>query len=153
MHTVYLSLGSNQGDSEKLLKKAVKMLQKPLQSLVASSIYRTKAWGKTDQPDFLNLVVRGETTLSPLELLDQTQSIEKQLHRVRKERWGPRTMDIDILLYDDLRLDSERLKIPHPYMLVRDFVLIPLLEIAPELSFEGKKIPDFIQNPEAVIKL
>lgn len=99
-----------------------------------SSFYETPAWGMTEQDDFLNVAACLETELGTLELLDECQRIEKELDRVRHEHWWPRTIDIDILLYGEDRMDLERLKVPHPYMDQRAFVLVPLLEIDPTLS-------------------
>lgn len=154
---VFLSLGSNQGKKRTLLKRAVESLDALEKSRVLrqSSLYETKAWGKTDQDDFYNMVLLMETELKPLELLDKTQEVEKVLGRVRHEHWGPRKIDIDLLLYDDVIMDTPRLILPHPHMLQRRFVLEPLMEIAPEISLYNKKIEDYIEvlNDEAIRKL
>ena len=99
-----------------------------------SSLYETVAWGLTDQPDFLNAVLRGDTLLRPLELLDKIQAIENKLGRVREQHWGPRTIDIDILLYGSEVIDEPRLTVPHPYMTQRGFVLRPLADLAAGLT-------------------
>ena len=139
MTSVYLSLGSNMGERKNYLNRAVEALgQLPDTKLLkVSSFYETPAWGKTDQADFLNLACQLETTLPPLTLLDHCQEIERNLDRVRHEHWGPRTVDIDILLYGDESWSSERLNLPHPYMHERAFVLVPLLEIAADLQEPG----------------
>ena len=136
---VYLSLGSNQGDSRRLLEEAVRALgDLPHTRVIArSGLYRTAPVGYVDQPDFLNQVIALRTTLAPLDLLDATQGIERAAGRERGPRWGPRTLDIDLLWYDGIRLDDERLQLPHPRMEERRFVLEPLAELAPGLVLPG----------------
>jgi 2-amino-4-hydroxy-6-hydroxymethyldihydropteridine diphosphokinase len=102
-----------------------------------SSLYETAPVGVTAQPWFINLVVEVATDLSPLQLLDLVLSVEQKLGRVRAQRWGPRTIDVDILLYDDLAMSTPTLVIPHPEMTRRRFVLEPLIEIAPDLRLPG----------------
>ncbi|HHB82800.1 MAG TPA: 2-amino-4-hydroxy-6-hydroxymethyldihydropteridine diphosphokinase, partial [Devosia sp.] len=105
----------------------------PAISVIAQSkVLKNPAWGKTDQPDFHNIVLEIETSLTPLELLDTCQSIENKMGRVRKERWGPRLIDIDIVAYERIRMDTKRLTLPHPHAHEREFVLNPLSEISPE---------------------
>jgi 2-amino-4-hydroxy-6-hydroxymethyldihydropteridine diphosphokinase len=133
-HFCYLSLGSNLGDRAKNLGKAITSLAPQVQPLIQSSIYQTEPWGYSDQPNFLNQVVRAETTLDPFDLLEYLKAIEKQLGRQETFRFGPRLIDIDILLYDDLVLNTPKLTIPHPRIHERAFVLIPLAEIAPDLT-------------------
>ncbi len=142
MTKVYLSLGSNIGDRKSYLDRAIKSLNNLEETTVTtvSSFYETPAWGKTDQADFLNCCCELETQLVPQALLSACQKIEKDLNRVRHEHWGPRTIDIDILLFGDGVINEENLKIPHPYMLERTFVLVPLEEIAPDLIFGGNTI-------------
>lgn len=130
---IFLSLGSNQGDSHENLRETIARIgQQAGTVLKASSVYRTAAWGKTDQPDFLNQVIGLSTTLAPEELLERTLSIEQSLGRVRKEKWSMRTIDIDILLFNDQVINSPRLSLPHPELANRRFVLVPLNEIAPD---------------------
>ncbi|RIN77706.1 2-amino-4-hydroxy-6-hydroxymethyldihydropteridine diphosphokinase [Staphylococcus simulans] len=133
MTDVFLGLGSNVGDRENQLKEAIRLLdeQPGIKVVKVSSFYETEPVGYVDQPDFLNLCVEIQTELSPKAVLESGLAIEQQLHRVRKERWGPRTLDIDILLYGDQIIEEEDLTIPHPRMTERAFVLIPLQEIAP----------------------
>lgn len=133
MTDVFLGLGSNVGDRENQLKEAIRLLdeQSGIKVVKASSFYETEPVGYVDQPDFLNLCVEIQTELSPKAVLERGLAIEQQLHRVRKERWGPRTLDIDILLYGDQIIEEQDLTIPHPRMTERAFVLIPLQEIAP----------------------
>ena len=137
--TAYLGLGSNLGDRLDHLRQGVELLQShpAIRITRISSVYETAPVGPVEQPDFLNLVAAADTTLSPEELLSVAQEIERRLHRVRTIRWGPRTLDIDILLYGDRILHREELTIPHPRMEERAFVLIPLLEVARNLRIPG----------------
>ncbi len=129
---VYLLLGSNLGDKAALLREAVAQVAENIGTVrCRSSIYETAAWGKEDQPNFLNQAIGVETALSPLEVLDKALWIEKELGRVRLERWGSRLIDIDVILYGDEIIDvKDRLQVPHPQMQNRRFVLEPLAEIA-----------------------
>ncbi len=129
MATVYIGLGSNLGDREALLNRAVDLLSRKIQILAVSSIYESDPLGFTQQPPFLNAVAKADTSLSPRELLDFTQSVERELGRKRIQLWGPRTVDLDILLYDSLDLT-----IPHPRLHERAFVLVTLGEIDPLLQ-------------------
>jgi 2-amino-4-hydroxy-6-hydroxymethyldihydropteridine diphosphokinase len=130
---IFLSLGSNQGDRLNNLHDARKRIEKQVGKIIkASSIYSTAAWGVTDQPDFLNQVIEVQTALTPGILLDKTHAIEKSLGRIRTGKWGARIIDIDILLYRDVLLETAHLKLPHPELPNRNFVLIPFSEIAPE---------------------
>ena len=135
MTKVYLSLGSNIGNRQGYLQKAVESLNRLPETEVkaVSSCYETAAWGLTDQADFLNLALALDTQLPAETLLSYCQQIEKNLDRVRHEHWGPRTVDIDILLYGQETWGTEHLKVPHPFMTQRAFVLVPLLEIAEDL--------------------
>jgi len=110
-----------------------------------SALYRSRAVGPGEQPDYINAAALVNTELKPLELLDALQVIEKAHRRVRSEHWGPRTLDLDILLLDEQTIDSERLKVPHPYLTQRNFVLYPLADIAPELSLpDGTALKELI---------
>lgn len=136
MAKAYLGLGSNLGDRQAHLRAALERLKREAGPLVAlSAVYETEPVSYKDQPWFLNLACCIQTTLSPSELLDLAKRIEKELGRARQReiRFGPRPIDIDILFYDDLILDSPPLTIPHPRLHERGFVLIPLNEIAPQL--------------------
>ncbi|MBM7580678.1 2-amino-4-hydroxy-6-hydroxymethyldihydropteridine diphosphokinase [Jeotgalibacillus terrae] len=132
MPTAYLSLGSNIGDAKRNLQEAVKMLDASpsIEVTKVSSIYETDPVGFTDQQVFLNIAAEVKTELSAEGLLDEAQGVEQSLGRERKIHWGPRTIDLDILLYDTDNIQSERLTVPHPYMHERSFVLVPLNEIA-----------------------
>lgn len=141
---IFLSLGSNQGDSlDNLLQGIIALAGSGITIDRISSIYQTEPVGFTDQDDFLNLVVKGATSLSSLELLQTCQTIEQQFKRVRTQRWGPRTLDIDILFYGTEQIESAELTIPHPRLHERAFVLVPLREIAPDKFQQlGVSIPD-----------
>ncbi|ENM8063064.1 2-amino-4-hydroxy-6-hydroxymethyldihydropteridine diphosphokinase [Vibrio vulnificus] len=137
MITAYIAIGSNLADPVSQAKSAIEALKTLPKSrlLVASQLYSSSPMGPQDQPDYINAVAAIETELTPLELLDCTQAIELEQGRVRKEeRWGPRTLDLDIILYGDEVIDSERLTVPHYGMKEREFVLYPLAEIAPNLT-------------------
>lgn len=132
MAVAYLGLGSNLGNRRENLDSAVRRLDEQNEISVTnrSSLHETEPYGKTDQPEFINMCIEIETRISPLDLLENVLSIEHELGRVRKEAWGPRTIDIDILLYEDLELSLDDLSIPHSEMHKRAFVLDPLSEIA-----------------------
>lgn len=130
----FLGLGSNLGDRAYYLGEAIMALQNPEISICAKSgIYETEPWGVLDQPLFWNQVIEIETTLEPLDLLHVCQEIEHRLGRERKEHWGSRTIDIDLLIYDNRESKTAELMLPHPYLEERAFVLAPLREIAPKL--------------------
>ena len=132
-HITFLLLGSNLGDRKSNLQIARNSIAASVGTLLkASAIYRTAAWGKTDQPEFLNQALKIETSLSPEELLKEILEIEKNMGRIRVERWGERIMDIDILLYDDEQLHSPSLILPHAQLEYRRFALVPLSEIGGE---------------------
>ena len=134
----YLSLGANLGNREETLREAVRRLAAAdgVKTLAVSSLYET-------EPRFLNLAVAVETTLSPEELLALTQALETELGRVRHERWGPRTIDVDILHIEGVERNSPTLTLPHPYMTERAFVLVPLAEITPELVVKGRTVEEW----------
>lgn len=136
MNVAYLSVGSNIGDRLHHLKESIRALHSSIGTTVTSisSIYETAPVGYTNQADFLNLVVCIETDLTAQELLVECQSIEQELGRVRDIKWGPRTADLDILLYNKDIIETENLIVPHPRMHERAFVLVPLLEIAPLIA-------------------
>ncbi|ANU24703.1 2-amino-4-hydroxy-6-hydroxymethyldihydropteridine diphosphokinase [Planococcus donghaensis] len=136
MNQSYLSLGSNMGDRFEMLRQAVSQLSKSPSITVTriSSLYETDPVGFTEQEPFLNMVVQLETELDAFKLLDVCQEIEHNLNRKRLVRWGPRTIDLDILLYNRDNIESERLIVPHPRMEERAFVMVPLLELAPEFK-------------------
>lgn len=133
LNSIYLLLGSNLGDRLLIMESARNLIGKNVGHIsIESSIYETAPWGITDQPAFLNQVVRAETSLTPEKVLRNILDIEHELGRVRYERWGARVIDIDLLYYQDLILDTALLTLPHPRLQDRLFTLIPLAEIAPD---------------------
>ncbi|WP_067706640.1 2-amino-4-hydroxy-6-hydroxymethyldihydropteridine diphosphokinase [Erwinia sp. ErVv1] len=148
MTRVYLALGSNLADPLHQVHDALDALDglPHTQRIATSSFYRTPPYGPPDQPDFLNAAVALDTQLTPEALLDATQRIELEQGRVRKkDRWGPRTLDIDIMLFGHLRLNTPRLILPHYDMHNRAFMLLPLLEIAPDAAFpDGQRLNDML---------
>ena len=145
MPTAYLALGSNLADRRRLLADALAALARHPQNRLTgiAPVYETQAVrlpGQEEQPDYLNLVVRLETSLLPHALLDLCLVIEHDLGRVRRERWGPRTVDLDVLLHGDTILDDARLTLPHPRMKERAFVLVPLADLAPDLLLDGEPV-------------
>ena len=133
-HTAYVALGSNLGDKEANLRKALELLEeRGVEVVKTSSFICTEPYGVTDQPQFLNGVCEVRTSLVPLALLHTLLEIEQEMGRVRLRHWGERNIDLDLLLYEDVVMNTPELKLPHPDMQNRDFVLLPLAEIAPEL--------------------
>lgn len=126
---VYVSLGSNLGDRTEHVEAALDELENLGEILKTSSFQETDAWGKTDQPYFLNVVLKMTTELEPLEFLKQIQLIETKLGRVRTEKWGPRTIDIDILLWNKEVINHPNLKVPHPHLQEREFMMEMLREV------------------------
>ncbi len=150
MHKAYLGLGSNIGDKKEYLTKAIILLEEhqSITLTLRSSLYETDPWGYTEQESFLNAVVEVSTKLSPIELLEYCQNIEQTLLRTREITWGPRTIDIDLLIYDSCTLATEKLTIPHPHITERAFVLAPLAEIAPKLSIREKEVAQWLEEIE-----
>ena len=134
MNKAYLLTGSNMGDRLSNLTTAIHAITKNCGEIITqSSIYQTAAWGNENQPDFLNQAILIDTRLKPLELLQVLLSIEKKIGRIRNKKNDPRTIDIDVLFYNDLILDTAELQVPHPRLHLRRFVLVPLNEVAPHL--------------------
>lgn len=140
----YIGLGGNIGDPRANMAAALGLLDDdPAISVVAvSPLYSTPPWGITDQPDFLNAAAELQTQLAPRELLQQCLETEAKLHRVRDKRWGPRSVDLDVLVYGELEIDETGLELPHPRMMDRAFVLVPLMDLAPELAVRGVRLDD-----------
>jgi 2-amino-4-hydroxy-6-hydroxymethyldihydropteridine diphosphokinase len=130
---IYLGLGTNIGDRLANLQAAAAALPPAVTLLQASSVYETEPWGYANQPAFLNQVLKAETNLEPLDLLANLKNLEVELGRTPNFRYGPRRIDLDILLYGDLVIDLPQLSIPHPRLAERAFVLVPLAELAPDL--------------------
>lgn len=144
MKKVYLSLGSNVGDTKKNLEQALNMLRTKLEITKISSFYETEPVGYKDQDWFLNIVVEALTTIEPYDLLALCQDVENEMKRVKTIRFGPRNIDVDILLYENFISNDEKLTLPHPRMRERAFVLVPLNEIAPSLMVDGEKVSDIL---------
>lgn len=130
MKRVFLSLGSNEGDRLNFLSQAVQMLQDAFEIVAQSPVYETEPWGVTNQPRFLNMCVAADTDMSAAEVLERINEIEAMLGRLRKSRWGQRTVDIDIIFFADEIINTDKLTVPHKYMHERAFVLVPLNDIA-----------------------
>lgn len=134
MSIVYLLLGSNLGDRHLYLQQAIQRVAADVGRVVqGSALYETQAWGNTETPDYLNQIIKVETILQPEQVLDAVLNIEHELGRVREEKWGARTLDIDLLFYDDIIINTPRLTVPHPYLHLRRFTLEPLAELSPAL--------------------
>jgi 2-amino-4-hydroxy-6-hydroxymethyldihydropteridine diphosphokinase len=148
MHKVFILLGSNQGERMQFLSKAKKLVAEVCGKILKeSSVYETAAWGNSKQASFLNQVIIISSDLSSDDLMKNLLLIENKLGRVRKEKFGPRTIDLDILFYDDLVYHSALVTIPHPAIQDRRFVLIPLIEIAPR-----KRHPVYLKTVSALLK-
>lgn len=132
-HIIFLGLGANVGDKKKNLKKAIDLLNENIINIKLSKFYETEPWGYEDQDNFLNIAIRGKTSLLPIELLKFVKDVEKKVGRIERFKWGPREIDIDILFYDDLIYKDSDLQIPHPYLHERDFALSPLMDLDPNL--------------------
>lgn len=151
MNTAFLLTGGNLGDREKNLATARMLIEEHCGSVVqASALYETAAWGKTDQPSFLNQALEIATSMNARQLIRHTLRIEKQMGRIREEKYGPRIIDIDILLFNDEKHNYHLLKLPHPEMQNRRFALLPLAEIAPDVIHPvfNKNIKELLDNCE-----
>jgi 2-amino-4-hydroxy-6-hydroxymethyldihydropteridine diphosphokinase len=146
----FIALGGNVGDVRATFDAAIAILcdGPEVQLLARSSDYQTPPWGVTDQPPFINAVIAVATTLTPHQLLSRAQACERALGRDRahEQRWGPRTIDLDILAYDDLVLNDATLTLPHPHLFERAFVLVPLTDIAPDRIIAGIRVSDALKR-------
>lgn len=133
MAQVFIGFGTNLGDREQQLRAALTRVARVVEITHTSAVYETEPWGVSGQPRYLNLVIQGETDLVPHELLSALHKIEQEMGRIRGMRYGPRIIDLDILLYDRAILKTDELEIPHPRIPERRFVLLPLAELAPDL--------------------
>jgi len=146
---VYIGIGSNLGQREENCRKALRIMEEHgIVIKKMSSFYETEPWGVKNQPWFINMVVEAETDLKPEELLKVLKKIEREMGREETFKWGPRSIDLDILFYNSKVIDTEELKIPHPYITVRNFVLKPLAEIAPHFIHPviGKTIKELLEG-------
>jgi 2-amino-4-hydroxy-6-hydroxymethyldihydropteridine diphosphokinase len=141
MPILYLALGTNLGDRFANLQAAIAALPPAVRVLAQSPVYETPPWGLTAQPAFLNMVLKGRTALAPVDLLKRLKHLENELGRLPAVRWGPRRIDMDILFYDDLILDTPELTIPHPHLHERAFVLVLLADLAPDLVHPVLGVP------------
>ncbi|OCP37536.1 2-amino-4-hydroxy-6-hydroxymethyldihydropteridine diphosphokinase [Ensifer sp. LC163] len=145
-----LGLGGNLGEPPKAMAEALQMLDARPDCTVraVSRLFRTPPWGKTDQAWFFNACAEVETTLGPEALLDACLDIERQMKRVRDERWGPRTIDIDILTFGDISQTETKLELPHPRMTARGFVLMPLADFAAAMSVNGRRVEEWLADAD-----
>lgn len=141
-----LGLGGNIGDPQAAMAQALRLIDEDADCRVTavSKLYRTPPWGKTDQADFYNCCALVETRLDPVALLERCLAIELGMKRVRVERWGPRTIDIDVLIYGDVELRSKSLEVPHPRMTERAFVIVPLADIAADMMIKGRAVSQWL---------
>jgi len=128
-HITFLGLGANVGDKKQNLEKAIMKLREKISDIQVSKFYETEPWGYENQDKFLNAAVSGKTKLTPMQLLNFVEQIEKEIGRIKRFKWGPREIDIDILFYDDLVYEDYSLTIPHPFIQERKFVLEPLMDL------------------------
>lgn len=138
-HTIFLALGTNVGEKKENIKKAIHLLEKYVTDIISAPIYKTKPVGYLNQDNFFNTVLKGETTLKPEALLQVVKTIEKEVGRIKRFQNGPREIDIDILFFDNLIFQSDRLSLPHPRLQDRDFVLQPLCDIAEHFQHPSLK--------------
>ena len=150
MVEAFLGLGGNVGNARKTIDEAIMLLcgKSGIRLLARSFAYRTAPWGVEDQPAFINVCIAVETSLTPYRVLAQAQAVENALgrDRGRERRWGPRSIDIDLLAYDDLKLQTPELTLPHPRLFERAFMLVPLAEIAPERMIGGVRVRDALAH-------
>ena len=151
MTVAVLGLGGNIGDTRSLMAAAIEHLSEnpAIEVEAVSALYRTPPWGKIDQPPFLNAAVRIETRLSPAALLKTVLAAEEKLGRRRAERWGPRTIDIDILLYGTMAVDEPGLRIPHPHLQERAFALAPLVDVMPDAEVLGQPAKGWLARSDS----
>jgi 2-amino-4-hydroxy-6-hydroxymethyldihydropteridine diphosphokinase len=148
MITTYIGMGSNLGDSQKILSEAIVQLQQ-LGTVRTSKLYQSPPMGPQDQPNYLNAVAELKTELDAHALLDELQRIEQESGRVRLRHWGERTLDLDLLIYGAEQIKTERLTVPHPGVMERDFVVIPLLDLDQSIQIQGQPLKTLaiVKNP------
>lgn len=147
-HVIFLGLGSNVGDKKRNINLAIKLLQEKIKDVNIAPMYESKPVGYKNQANFLNTALKGTTSLSPLELLNFIKEIEEKVGRIKRFRWGPREIDIDILFYGNLVYKDDKVEIPHPRLWERDFVLKPLTDLDPDFTHPGfkKTIEELYKN-------
>lgn len=150
--TTYIGLGSNLGDSRQILSEAIAKL-KTIGEVKVSKLYQSPPMGPQDQPNYLNAVAQLKTELLPLDLLDHLQRFEQEAGRVRLRHWGERTLDLDLLIYGDEKIQNERLTVPHVGIMQRDFVVIPLLDLDADLHINDQPLKnlELIQQPTLTV--
>jgi 2-amino-4-hydroxy-6-hydroxymethyldihydropteridine diphosphokinase len=150
-HTVFLASGSNLGDRAANLAEALRRLPPEVDVLAASPVYETPPWGYTDQPAFLNQAVKAETDLPPAELLAYLKNVERLIGRQVSFKYGPRLIDLDILFYDQSVVETPALRVPHPHLAERAFVLLPLADLAPGLIHPvlGKTVQQLLERVDS----
>ncbi len=143
---VFIGLGGNIGDPQRAMASALSMLAEDpdIELIAVSSLYTTPPWGNSEQPDFLNAVAELRTKLDPRGLLNKCLDVERSLKRERKDRWGPRIIDLDIIAYGHRQVQESDLQLPHPRLAERAFVLVPLAEIAPEFCIGGNAVHELL---------
>ncbi|WP_302442243.1 2-amino-4-hydroxy-6-hydroxymethyldihydropteridine diphosphokinase [Colibacter massiliensis] len=148
MSRLYIGLGSNSGDREGMMTSALHALaaEPGIDVQDYSSLYETPPWGKTNQPDFLNAVVAVRTAFPGEAVLQRCLAVERELGRVRREKWGMRTIDLDLLYGEDEECHTPFLELPHPYLKERAFVLVPLLQVAGDIRIDGERISSLLEN-------
>ncbi len=148
MPEIYLALGSNVGNKEANIKRAIELLSDQLEDVVSAPLYLSKAVGYTEQDNFVNTAISANTALTPEQLLDLIKHTEVKVGRVKRFKWGPREIDIDIIFYGDQIVKNDDLLIPHPYFKERDFVLRPLVDISPQLvdPVTHQSVEDLLTN-------
>jgi 2-amino-4-hydroxy-6-hydroxymethyldihydropteridine diphosphokinase len=149
--TAIVALGSNIGDKAENISKAVQLLCEDgdVRPIKRSRNYRTPPWGKTDQDWFVNACVSVATELSPHELLRRCLDVEARMGRERAEKWGPRVIDLDVLVYNGVEMSDKELVLPHPHITARAFVLAPLADVAPDLDIGGRKVTEWLSRVDA----
>ncbi len=150
--TTYIGLGSNLGDSRQILSEAIAKL-KTIGEVKVSKLYQSTPMGPQDQPNYLNAVAQLKTELFPLDLLDHLQRFEQEAGRVRLRHWGERTLDLDLLIYGDEKIQNERLTVPHVGIMQRDFVVIPLLDLDADLHINDQPLKnlELLQQPTLTV--
>ncbi len=150
--TTYIGLGSNLGDSRQILSEAIAKL-KTIGEVKVSKLYQSPPMGPQDQPNYLNAVAQLKTELLPLDLLDHLQRFEQEAGRVRLRHWGERTLDLDLLIYSDEKIQNERLTVPHVGLMQRDFVVIPLLDLDADLHINNQPLKnlELLQQPTLTV--